>query len=72
MAKNYKSDICESIHEEAVALHEVGAISDEQMRHFDNSCLVPEEPPIDTSRVAVTYARRTQRPLRAYADAIKH
>lgn len=38
----YKSDVLEAIHDTMKALHEVGAISDESMKEFDESCLEPE------------------------------
>ena len=41
----YKSEIFESVHEGAVAMYEVGGISEEDMREFDEMCLVPDEKP---------------------------
>ena len=38
----YKSEIYEVIHQDAVADFEVGAISEERMREFDEMCLVQE------------------------------
>ena len=35
----YKSDILEVIHENAVANFEIGAISGERMREYDEMCL---------------------------------
>ena len=39
MAK-YKSEIKKVIHLEAVSMHTVGSISDEEMREYDEMCLV--------------------------------
>jgi DNA-binding transcriptional regulator YiaG len=38
----YKSEIYEVIHQDAVANFEVGAISEDQMREYDEMCLVRE------------------------------
>jgi len=38
----YKSDIFETIHENATANYEVGAISEERMREYNEMCLVKE------------------------------
>ena len=39
----YKSEPYEVAHQGAVAMYEVGAISDEEMREFDEMCLVKED-----------------------------
>ena len=39
----YRSDLMATIHEDAQALHRVGAISKKTMREFDESCLMPIE-----------------------------
>jgi len=44
MTKQYRSDALASIHETMEALHEVGAIDNQTMREFDDSCLTPVEP----------------------------
>ena len=45
MAK-YKSEIKKVIHLEAVSMHKVGSISNEEMREYDEMCLVkPAVPP---------------------------
>jgi DNA-binding transcriptional regulator YiaG len=41
MKKKYQSKILEAIHEEALALYEVGAIDEKTMKEFDKDCLVP-------------------------------
>jgi putative transcriptional regulator len=38
----YKSEIYEVIHQDAVAMFEIGAISEAKMKEFDNMCLVQE------------------------------
>jgi DNA-binding transcriptional regulator YiaG len=42
MGKIYKSEALRSIHEDAVAMYEVGAVSEERMREYDRACLKPE------------------------------
>ena len=39
----YKSDIFETIHENASANYEIGAISEERMREYDKMCLASEK-----------------------------
>jgi putative transcriptional regulator len=41
----YKSDAFEAIHEDAVASFEVGAISEERMKEYNEMCLVKESDP---------------------------
>ena len=41
MTKKYRSDAFAAIHETMEALHEVGAISRQTMREFDEACLTP-------------------------------
>jgi DNA-binding transcriptional regulator YiaG len=38
----YKSDILETIHENATANFEIGAISEERMREYDEMCLIED------------------------------
>ncbi|MBC7564353.1 MAG: DNA-binding transcriptional regulator [Gemmatimonadaceae bacterium] len=40
----YKSEAFEAIHTAAAAVHQVGAISKQTMRHFDAAALVEPEP----------------------------
>ncbi|MCU0074064.1 DNA-binding transcriptional regulator [Pseudomonas koreensis] len=49
MSKKFRSDVFESVHESASALHAVGAISKATMREFDESCLaaVPDVIPAE-------------------------
>ncbi|MCL1993747.1 MAG: hypothetical protein FWG66_12465 [Spirochaetes bacterium] len=42
----YKSEIFKAVHQDAVADFEVGAISETQMREYDEMCLVQEEPAV--------------------------
>lgn len=44
MAKKYRSDAFAAIHETMQALRDVGAISRQTMREFDESCLTTIEP----------------------------
>jgi len=39
----YKSDIFETIHENAIANFEIGAISQARMREYDEMCLAQED-----------------------------
>ena len=41
MTKKYRSDAFAAIHETMEALHEVGTIDKQTMRHFDEACLTP-------------------------------
>ena len=40
-SKKYRSDAMAAIHETMEALHEVGAVDKQTMRHFDEACLTP-------------------------------
>jgi len=42
----YKSDILEMIHENAIANYEIGAITEERMREYDEMCLVAMPEPV--------------------------
>jgi len=42
MNKKYHSEILQVIHEDMKSMHELGIISDEKMREFDEGCLVQE------------------------------
>ena len=41
MAKQYRSDALAAIHETLEALHEAGAIDNQTMRDFNETCLTP-------------------------------
>jgi DNA-binding transcriptional regulator YiaG len=55
MRSIYKNDVFRAIHEGAVDMYEVGAISDERMKKFDEMCLAAKSP-------------RVSRPARDVAD----
>jgi putative transcriptional regulator len=38
----YKSEIYEVVHQDAVEMFKIGAISEDRMREFDKMCLVKE------------------------------
>lgn len=40
-SKKYRSDAMAAIHETMEALHKIGAIDKQTMRHFDQACLTP-------------------------------
>ena len=40
--KKYRSEICEVMHQDAMAEFEAGLISEAEMREFDELCLVEE------------------------------
>ena len=44
--KKYYSEICEVMHQEAMAEFEAGLISEDEMREYDELCLIqePEKP----------------------------
>ena len=44
MRKTYRSDAMAAIHETMEALHDVGAVDKQTMRHFDDACLTPIRP----------------------------
>ena len=44
MRKQYKSDAMAAIHESMDSLHNIGAIDNQTMRHFDEACLTPSGP----------------------------
>jgi DNA-binding transcriptional regulator YiaG len=51
MKNKYKSEFLESLHETSVGLHNIGVISDKEMREYDRDCLVsaPKTPSESTS-----------------------
>ena len=58
----YKSEILMVCHMDAKAMHEVGAISDKEMREYDRDCLV--SPPKKASKGASV---TEQKPAAVYA-----
>jgi putative transcriptional regulator len=51
----YKSDAYEAIHEDAMADFEIGAISKERMREYDEMCLVQEPKPARKTEQVAEY-----------------
>jgi len=47
MGKRYYSEASMVCHQSAKDLFEIGAISEAEMREFDNMCFVEKEPKID-------------------------
>jgi DNA-binding transcriptional regulator YiaG len=45
MKRTYQSEQLMVCHEEAKALHDIGAITDARMREFDEMCLAPAPTP---------------------------
>ena len=41
MSKKYRSKALAAVHETMEALHKVGAVDKQTMRHFDDACLTP-------------------------------
>ena len=59
----YKSEIYEVVHQDAIAMFEIGAISEAKMREFDEMCLVqepekthPAENPLEIDRTTPVIA----------------
>jgi putative transcriptional regulator len=50
--KKYKSELRKAMHQDAVSLYKVGAISNAEMRHFDEACLV--QPTVPVPRIQKT------------------
>ncbi len=44
MRKKYRSKAMAAVHETMEALHKVGAVDKQTMRHFDDACLTPVRP----------------------------
>jgi DNA-binding transcriptional regulator YiaG len=42
----YKGEVYEVVHQDAVSMYKVGAISDERMKEYDEMCLVQESPAV--------------------------
>jgi DNA-binding transcriptional regulator YiaG len=45
MKRKYESEILKICHEDAMEMYEIGAISADRMREFDEMCLVQEPQP---------------------------
>jgi DNA-binding transcriptional regulator YiaG len=67
MKRNYQSELLGVIHQEALALYEVGAITLTQMQEYDANCLASESKTTATAG----YNARPPSPAPAYATATK-
>jgi putative transcriptional regulator len=73
MTKQYRSDALASIHETMEALHEVGAIGNQTMREFDDSCLTLVEPLSPAAIRALREREHLSQPVFAgYLNVIKN
>ena len=52
----YKSELLMVCHMDAQAMHEVGAISDKEMREYDRDCLVSESMSVPEQKLEPVYA----------------
>jgi len=58
--KKYRSEICEVMHQDAMADFEIGAISEARMKEYDELCFVQEpeavyeEDPVSTEPAVAT------------------
>jgi len=62
----YKSELLMVCHMDAQAMHEVGAISDKEMREYDRDCLV--SPP---NTVSGGMSIPKQKPVPVYAETAR-
>ncbi|MCL2066273.1 MAG: hypothetical protein FWG99_02260 [Treponema sp.] len=46
MKNRYQSEALQVIHEDMMGMHQLGIISDERMREFDEMCLIKEPKPV--------------------------
>jgi len=44
--RKYRSEICEVMHQDAMADFEIGAISEARMKEYDDMCFVQESEPV--------------------------
>ena len=42
----YKGEVYEVVHQDAVSMYKVGAISEERMKEYDEMCLAQESEPV--------------------------
>ena len=63
MHKKYQSELLMVLHQDAESLHRIGALTDTEMREFDEDCLREEQVPA---------ASRSQPISPAYAANTKH
>lgn len=68
MRKKYQDTQCEAIHSMASGLYKVGAIDKEEMRYYDEACLVkPPAPPVPRASTQKPQSR-TRSGAPAYAQ----
>lgn len=48
--RNYKSELLGVVYEEALANFEVGAISEDRLKHYERECLIPTVPRVSTQK----------------------
>ena len=63
MKKKYRSDAYAAIHETMESLHDVGAISKQTMREFDETCLTPTLPMAPESIRALREREHLSQPI---------
>jgi DNA-binding transcriptional regulator YiaG len=66
MKKKYQTELLGALHETAVGLHEIGAISDKEMREYDKDCLA-SHPKTTSDALSIP----NHKPVPAYADSRK-
>jgi DNA-binding transcriptional regulator YiaG len=64
MAK-YKTEMKKAIHQDAAMLHKAGLLSDEEMRRFDEGCLVKPAAPVPRVSTQEPMAARSRAPVYA-------
>lgn len=73
MVKKYRSDAFAAIHETMEALEEVGALSKQTMREFDEACLAPIQPmPPDRIRALRERERLSQPVFAIYLNVSRN
>jgi putative transcriptional regulator len=56
----YKSDAYEAVHEDAVSMYEIGAISEERMKEYDEMCLAQKtNPAVDEAEKSIVKEHAT-------------
>jgi putative transcriptional regulator len=63
--KKYKSELRKAMHQDAVSLYKAGAMSDAEMRHFDEACLVQPTATIPRTQKTADTAARSGTPVYA-------
>ena len=52
--KKYKSEALKVIHQDAEGLHRLGIIKDNEMKDYDEGCLVKESKPVYKTKAELT------------------